>query len=107
MLIKRKKKAQSTLEYAGLVALVIGAVISMQVYVKRGVQGRLKQNADDIGQQYSPGYTTGVVTTTIDSDTTETVSDGVTTTQTNNMQQEVVSDMTISDLSQEYWPGSE
>jgi hypothetical protein len=34
------RKAQSTAEYAILIAVVIGAVIAMQTYVKRGLQSR-------------------------------------------------------------------
>jgi len=36
-----QKKAQSTAEYAILLALIIGAAMAMQVYVKRGLQGRV------------------------------------------------------------------
>jgi len=39
--ILKSKKAQSTAEYAIMIALVIGAVVAMQTYVKRGLQGRL------------------------------------------------------------------
>lgn len=45
---KWNKKAQSTAEYAVLFALVVGAVVAMQVYVRRGIQGRLKSVVDDI-----------------------------------------------------------
>ena len=51
------KKAQSTLEYAILIAVIIGALIGMQTYVKRGLQGRLKTAADDLGTQFEPGTT--------------------------------------------------
>ncbi len=46
------RKAQSTLEYALIIAVVVGALIAAQVYVKRGVEGRLKSATDDIGTQY-------------------------------------------------------
>jgi hypothetical protein len=52
-----QKRAQSTLEYAVLIIVIIGALLSIQVYLKRGVQGRLKSAADDIGDQYSSGNT--------------------------------------------------
>ena len=52
---RRKKKGQSTLEYAILIIIIIGALLSIQIYIKRGVQGRLKQATDDIGDQFSPG----------------------------------------------------
>jgi len=42
----RNKKAQSTAEYAILIGLVIAAVVGMQTYVKRGIQGRYKDASD-------------------------------------------------------------
>jgi Flp pilus assembly pilin Flp len=45
MLIKLRK-AQNTAEYAIVLGLVVGAVVAMQVYVKRGLQGRYKQAVD-------------------------------------------------------------
>ena len=53
----KRKKGQSTLEYAVLMIIIIGALLTVQVYIKRGVQGRLKQASDDIGDQYSDGNT--------------------------------------------------
>jgi len=52
------RKAQSTLEYAVIVAVVVGALLAIQVYVKRGVQGRLRSSTDNIGDQYSAGHMT-------------------------------------------------
>jgi len=49
------RKAQSTLEYALLITVAVGAFLTIQSYVKRGIQGRLRQATDDIGTQYSPG----------------------------------------------------
>ncbi|MFA6217553.1 MAG: hypothetical protein WDL87_07915 [Candidatus Omnitrophota bacterium] len=63
MFIRLTKRAQSTLEYAVIIAVVVGALIAMQVYVKRGLQGRLRQASDDIGDQFSPGVTTTSYTT--------------------------------------------
>ncbi|UCB56774.1 MAG: hypothetical protein JSV30_06170 [Candidatus Omnitrophota bacterium] len=40
------KKGQSTAEYAIVIGLIIGAVIGMQTYVKRGVQARVKDAVD-------------------------------------------------------------
>lgn len=53
----RKRKGQSSVEYAILIIVVIGALLSIQVYVKRGIQGRLKSATDDIGDQFSLGNT--------------------------------------------------
>ena len=54
---KMRNKGQSTLEYAVLIIIIIGALLSIQVYIKRGIQGRLKSATDDIGDQFSPGNT--------------------------------------------------
>lgn len=73
MLVKRGKRAQTTAEYAVLLSLVIAAVLAMQVYVKRGIQARVKDGTDylanqtsNIGNttQYEPYYLTSNATTT-------------------------------------------
>jgi hypothetical protein len=46
---KAKTKAQTTAEYAILIAIVIGAVVAMQVYFRRGMQGRIKNVVDHTG----------------------------------------------------------
>lgn len=46
------KKGQSTLEYALIITVVVGALVAINVYMKHGVQGKLKESADDIGQQF-------------------------------------------------------
>ena len=66
-----KRRGQSTLEYAVLVVIIIGALLTIQTYIKRGVQGRLKSATDDIGDQYSPGNTNSVKVTTVSSNTRE------------------------------------
>jgi hypothetical protein len=66
-----KKKGQSTMEYAVLIIIIVGALLAVQVYIKRGVQGRMKSSADDIGEQYSPGNTNVIKTTTTHSQTQE------------------------------------
>ena len=75
---RRKRKGQSTLEYAILIIIIIGALLAAQPYIKRGVQGRLKSATDDIGDQFSPGNTNVVKTVITNSATYETFSDGVT-----------------------------
>lgn len=44
----RSKKAQNTAEYAILIALVIGVFSAMQIYVRRGLQARIKGGADTL-----------------------------------------------------------
>lgn len=62
-----KINAQSTVEYAVLIACIVAAVIGMQFYLKRGIQGRLRQGGDEIGQQYSARNTGSTTTTTTNS----------------------------------------
>lgn len=59
----RHCKGQNILEYALLICIVISALLIMQVYVKRSYQGRLKQEADSVGEQYAPKHTTSQVIT--------------------------------------------
>jgi hypothetical protein len=40
MLIRLRNRGQNTAEYAILIGLVIAAVVAMQTYVKRALQGR-------------------------------------------------------------------
>ena len=101
MLIKMRK-AQGTLEYAALTAIVVGALIGLQVYMKRGLQGKLKSSADQIGEQYSPHATTGTVTTIVESESEESVAGGTTTSNTKQTQ-DVTKDMSIGTLSEEQW----
>ena len=52
MLIKlRKKTAQSTLEYAVLVVIVIAALLAMQSYIKRGISGKFKDSTQQISEE--------------------------------------------------------
>ncbi len=65
MIGKIGKKAQTTAEYAILIGLVVAAVLAMQVYVKRGLHGRMKDAVDSLQSgtsnigattQYEPYY---------------------------------------------------
>ena len=42
----RQIKGQSTAEYAILIGLIIAAIVAIQPYVKRTLQGKYKQKAD-------------------------------------------------------------
>ncbi len=53
-----KSKGQSTLEYVILIGFVVAALIAMGVYMKRGVQGKLRESTDQVGEQYDAGKTT-------------------------------------------------
>jgi uncharacterized protein (UPF0333 family) len=54
-----KKRGQTFQEYVILLLLVVTAFIAMQIYMKRGVQGRLRDLANQISpKQYEPAGTT-------------------------------------------------
>ena len=99
-----QKRGQSTLEYAVLIVVIIGALLTIQVYIKRGVQGRLKSAADDIGDQYSDGNTNAVKTTIRNSATEEKFSSGTSTsTITTPETTKTTENSVIVNSSQEYW----
>ncbi len=54
----RRNNAQSIVEYAILLGVVIAALLIMQLFVKRGYQGGLKDSTDKIGEQFSTTGTT-------------------------------------------------
>lgn len=60
--MRRLMRGQSLLEYTILVVIVIAALLCMQVYFKRGVQGRWKDSVDGLGEQYDPEKTNSVIT---------------------------------------------
>lgn len=58
-------KAQSTIEYAVLVMVVLVVIASgLHLYAKRAIQGRLKATTDTVGEQFSPRYSNYTYTTT-------------------------------------------
>ncbi|MFA5315526.1 MAG: hypothetical protein WC409_06275 [Candidatus Omnitrophota bacterium] len=66
------RRGQSTIEMAILIMIIVFAFIAMQVYLKRGIQGRLRANIDSIGEQYDPEKTTSEFNLFHDSDVTTT-----------------------------------
>ena len=79
------KRGQSVLEYAILMVIIIAALLTLQTYIKRGISGRLKSATDDIGSQYSTANGSNwVKKVTTNSQTTETVNSGVTSTALRN-----------------------
>lgn len=54
----KRLKGQGTLEYALIIAVVVGALLAMRTYMTRSVQGKLREATDDIGSQYSAGNVT-------------------------------------------------
>jgi hypothetical protein len=75
-----KRKGQSTLEYALIIAVVVGGLMVMQHYVKRGYQGKLKSSADDMGTQFDPLSFSSTINVSQYANVTQTVENGETTT---------------------------
>lgn len=63
MRLLRKNKGQSTLEYAILIVVVIMALIGVQGYISRAVQGRQRDASDQIGEQFHAGSAWTNITT--------------------------------------------
>ena len=51
----RSNRAQSTAEYAVVIAIVLGAVVGMQTYVKRGLQAKFKKATEKLTSQTGSG----------------------------------------------------
>lgn len=78
------RKGQNTAEYAILIGVIVAAAIAMQIYIRRGMQARIKDAVDytstaddDAGMnvfsstQYEPYYMSTDFTTTQTGATTE------------------------------------
>ena len=72
-MLRLVKRGQTSLEYAVLLIIVIGAFIAIQNYMKRGVQGRWKSAVDDLGEQYDPRTAVTDVRHTLSSTTNTTI----------------------------------
>lgn len=99
----RKNRAQSTLEYAILIGVIVAGLIAMQVYLKRGFQGKLRDNADNMGKQFSPGHTAYTATTTSSSASNENFEDGVSTTSITNQTTDRGTTDNVENFDQEQW----
>lgn len=50
----RNRKGQTILEFTVIIIIILGVMITMKDYIKRGIQGRWKSASDDFGDQYDP-----------------------------------------------------
>jgi uncharacterized protein (UPF0333 family) len=79
-----QKRGQSFLEYTLMIVIILAALLTMQMLMKREVQNRLRTTAEDIGSgQYSDGNTNYVKTVIRNSDTVEADNAGNQTTTMN------------------------
>ena len=62
MRLLKNKKGQNILEYTLLIAAIVAALVALQIYVKRAVQGKLKQGSDQIGEQFTTAQTNTIQT---------------------------------------------
>lgn len=60
------RPGQSTIEYLVFFSIIVAALIAMQVYIKRGMQGKIRGYAEQLTQDsaYSPGATNSLSTIT-------------------------------------------
>ena len=56
------RRGQSILEYTVILIIILGVMISMKDYMKRGIQGRWKSASDDFGEQYDPQFINANIT---------------------------------------------
>ncbi len=71
-MIRRETGAVSAIEYTVCLAVVVASLLAMKIYLKRAGEGRLRQAADSIGEQFDPRHTTSTWTLISNSDTTST-----------------------------------
>ena len=83
-----KRKGQSMAEYAIVLTVVITAIVAMQIYVKRGLQGKVRDVTDNVGagllaagfakvtNQYEPYYAQSNFNTTQNQNVNEQYRDG-------------------------------
>jgi len=100
-----KKRAQSSLEYAILIIIVLGALLTIQVYIKRGIQGRLRSATDDIGEQYAVGKINLTKKTRFYSKTNEVATEGTSTSTlvADEYTNVSLNQASVGNLVQDYW----
>ena len=69
MKMRKNRQGQSILEYTMLIIIVMGVLLTMSNYIKRGFQGRFRESTDDLGDQYDPRVTDASILHTIVSNT--------------------------------------
>lgn len=75
----RSRSGQSVVEYAVMIAVVIAALLVMQIYMKHWMQGKLRESTDQVGEQFTPHDATYNLTRTYTASRTDTTTaDGAT-----------------------------
>ncbi|MDP2928384.1 MAG: hypothetical protein Q8N80_06280 [Candidatus Omnitrophota bacterium] len=101
-MLRARTKGQTTLEVVILIGFVVAALIAMGVYMKRGIQGRLRDSTDQVGEQYSARHTSSEYVTTTGMTQMENITKGgaIETVISRNIQKKAGSE-TIADFDQE------
>jgi len=114
----RGRRGISAIEYGVLIAVTVAALLAMQIYMKRGISGKLRQAADSIGTQYGPKEATSSMTLKTSTDTTtsstlvkdQVIGPGsqkadvlVTTTTLNNSKTERTGSESVGPLQSDLW----
>ncbi|MCM8779537.1 MAG: hypothetical protein NC914_00050 [Candidatus Omnitrophica bacterium] len=79
-----RRRGQSTLEYAALLACIVAAIIIMQRYFNRAAQGKIKGAADQLGEQFDYEKTTETYNYDSESFSSENLASGVYSTSSNS-----------------------
>jgi len=101
----KQRKGQSTFEYAILIVIIIGALLAMQHYIKRGVQDRWRTSTNSISDsQFSPGNTNVTRTTAVNVTTTDTNTAGlISSVIVGNETTAITEDMDVINGNFEFW----
>ena len=101
-MIVSKRKGQSVVEYAVMIAVVIAALIALNIYIKRGFMGRYRSYGDQAGTQFSFASGNTNITETVNSAREErTFGNGVSTTNFANDRQFRNENMGLSNVGNE------
>lgn len=79
------RKAQSILEYALIIAVITSGLIFMQLYLKRSIQGGLRNQSESMGEQYRSGQTVSSQQKEMTVTTKETSALGLSTVETDEV----------------------
>jgi len=56
--IELNRQGQSIAEYTMFISVMVLALLAMQIFLKRGIQGKIKDMADEISSEaYAPNWT--------------------------------------------------
>ena len=77
----RHRTGQSAVEYAVMIAVVIAALLALNIYIKRGFMGRYRSLGDQAGSQFSfANGTTNIIENIVSGRDENTNSDGLVST---------------------------